>query len=195
MQQLDLFAASNPEKAKNSLFLALFPDREAVTRICDVATGIQSRHGLKSKLRPPDHFHITLHWLGDFPNVPARLIEGVHHACETMVSRVSSFEVTLDRVVSFGDALVLKGNHEISANPALMELEHALSLQLVKNGVFNPKSPKFSPHLTLLYDRRHLAEEAVKPLKWIAQEMVLIQSKIGLTEYHRLGQWRLGTQF
>jgi 2'-5' RNA ligase len=51
---------------------------------------------------------------------------------------------------------------------------------------------KFTPHMTLLYDRE-INEEPVSPqVSWTVGEIVLVLSHVGATKYDRLGCWKLG---
>lgn len=92
-EQLDLFAV--PKAATNSLFLALIPDPEVVARIAELAADLQARHTLTGRLRSFDHLHLTLHWLGDFADVPSHLVSAVERACEAVACSISPIEVTM----------------------------------------------------------------------------------------------------
>lgn len=48
-----------------------------------------------------------------------------------------------------------------------------------------------TPHVTLLYDDRHVAEHAVDTIRWTVQEFVLVHSLVGQTLYIPLGRWPL----
>lgn len=63
-------------------------------------------------------------------------------------------------------------------------------------GRYQPPSQKkptrFTPHLTLLYDKELLAPQSVEPVSWTAKEIVLALGEAGAKDYHRLGSWVLG---
>ncbi|MEZ0274928.1 MAG: 2'-5' RNA ligase family protein [Roseimicrobium sp.] len=192
--QLDLMTASRPEAPNLSLFLALFPDRATIQRISEEVPGIRQLHGLTGKMRPLDHLHITLHWIGDYPKVPEDLVQTVGQACKQVAVRVSPFEVRLDQVLSFrgrpgSNPLVLSGSD--ANNAKLTSLHQTLLIELAKVLPLKKGGLKFHPHLTLLYDKQSNIKAPANPVAWIADEIVLVCSEVGRTKYHRLGQWKL----
>jgi 2'-5' RNA ligase len=59
-------------------------------------------------------------------------------------------------------------------------------------GVGGKPEPTFTPHLTLLYDKRRLPLQPVQPLRWLVREFVLVRSYLGQTRYQMEGCWALG---
>jgi 2'-5' RNA ligase len=51
--------------------------------------------------------------------------------------------------------------------------------------------PRFTPHLTLLYDNRYVEGRDVEPIAWSVREFVLIHSVLGKTRHIHLGRWPL----
>lgn len=49
----------------------------------------------------------------------------------------------------------------------------------------------FTPHVTLLYDDRSVAPQAIEPIAWTVREFVLVHSLLGRTEHRILGRWSL----
>lgn len=49
----------------------------------------------------------------------------------------------------------------------------------------------FVPHLTLFYASRPITPRAIKPIRFLVDEFVLIHSELGLTRYNILDRWRL----
>ena len=54
-----------------------------------------------------------------------------------------------------------------------------------------PAGSAFEPHVTLAYDARKIAAEAVAPIGWRVDEFVLVHSLLGRTRHVRLGGWAL----
>ncbi len=182
-------------QAMNRLFLAHFPDPGTAAHILELAARIRQQHGLTGRLRPPGHLHITLHWLGDYAEVPETVVESAGQACAAVAARMPSFEVTLDAVSSFRGR---PGNHPLilarsgEGNAPLIKFHQALGTELAKRQCYNKNGPPFSPHLTLLYDKQVLQKQPVEPVSWAVSEIVLVRSEVGATKYHRLGRWTLG---
>jgi 2'-5' RNA ligase len=60
-----------------------------------------------------------------------------------------------------------------------------------KVGLGRRVDARFTPHVTLLYDSRLVAEQAVSPIHWTAHELVLVHSLLGQTRYVPLARWPL----
>ncbi|WP_206026031.1 2'-5' RNA ligase family protein [Roseimicrobium sp. ORNL1] len=185
---------AEPQPSTRSLFLALFPGHATIQHICEQMPGIRQQHGLTSKMRPLEHLHLTLHWIGDYPEVPEDLVQIIGHACKQVANRVSPFEVKLDEVLSFRgrpgrNPLVLSGTD--ADNAKLTSLHQTLLLELAKVLPLKKGGLKFHPHLTLLYDKQGNIKAPANPVTWTADEIVLVCSEVGHTKYHRLGAWKL----
>ncbi len=192
--QPELWDLPSPRPPDQRLFVALFPDSRSANLIHGLAEEVRHRHHLGGKLRPLSHFHITLRWIGDYVGIPGNVVEDVRHACETATARTAPFGISLDRVVGWGNGL---GKHPLvltghgSHNDSLLEFQHSLWKELIKNGHPGKGGRDFNPHITLLYDQKSIPEEAVSPISWTVGEIVLIHSELGSTNYHDCGRWKL----
>lgn len=138
--------------------------------------------------------HVSLSFLGGCSEVSEKAIQFICKIGETVTASVPAFEARFDRVISFRGGfdnrpLVLV-NHD-DGNTELIRLHQALDIALSKyqrRGAYL----KFSPHITLLYDRQNIPEEPVDPISWVADEVVLVRSEVGVTKYERIGCWKLG---
>ncbi len=173
------------------LFFAIFPSADAATRIEQLALQLRGEHGLKGKLLATGRFHVTLHHLGDFVGLPQGVVAA---ACEAAASvAMPPFEVTFDRVMSFtrpsNRPFVLRGGDGLAA---LMPFQQALSTALNHAGLGGGKAnAHFTPHVTLLYDDRSVAEQAIEPITWTVHEFVLVRSLIGRSQHIPLARWPL----
>lgn len=193
-QQPARFATPAPAPARYSLFLAIFPDPCTARRILKRATVLRDEYGLSGKLRPLDHLHVTLHYMGRYSVVPARVGHAIGQICEAPTALMPSFEVTFDQVMSFrGRAgnrpFVLIGKN---GNPALLEFHRLLLAEFAKHQWPKVVNSKFNPHVTLLYDKKNIEEKPIDPVSWTVGEIALVCSEVGATKYHRLGRWMLG---
>jgi 2'-5' RNA ligase len=77
-------------------------------------------------------------------------------------------------------------------NPALMEFQRSLVVELMRNGLRCEKSPKFNPHVTLFRGAGEIPRQSVEAVTWTVGEIVLIRSIIGEGRHEHLGRWSLG---
>jgi 2'-5' RNA ligase len=194
-KQLSLFETPQPRPARYSLFLAIFPDHHTVQQIIDLGNTLRQTHGMRGKLRPANHLHVSLLFLGSASDVPEILVETVGHACRAVAAVTRPFEIKFYRVLSFrgrpeNHPLVLvDNNHE---NDGVRNLNGLLNAEFSKFFSFPPSPPKFAPHLTLLYDKQELVSTPIEPVSWMVKDVVFIGSEVGATKYHWLGRWVLG---
>ena len=193
MSQLTLFPTPEPQPAKYGLFLAVFPDEHTARYIYELATKLRHKHRLSGSVRPLNHLHISLPCLSNVRGELSQMMQWVDRACQATADTNPSFEITFDRVLSFRrgepmkQPLVLVGSKD--GNAELRAFHRLLVAKLSGRGDANPK---FTPHMTLLYDQ-HINEETVSPVvRWRATEIVLVLSHVGETKYDRLGCWMLG---
>src|SRR5437899_5613476 len=131
-QQLALFETAQPETPKYSLFLAVFPDPFTAQRISRLAMKLRERHGLRGRVRPLDHLHVSLHALGHASEIPETVVHHIGQICEAVTEFIPAFEVTFDRALSFRDGidkrpLVLANRDD--GNTALTRLHQALDAE------------------------------------------------------------------
>jgi 2'-5' RNA ligase len=105
--------------------------------------------------------------------------------------RVPSFELTLDRTVSFrggpgGRPFVLIGD---DVPGPLRQLRCAIGTALTRTGLCRRANMNFTPHITLLYDGRSVEEHPIfNPIRFAVNQFVLVHSRSGHTHLER---WRL----
>ena len=178
-------------KPTDRLFFAIFPDADAAARIARLAQQLRGEHGLHGTPLKPERFHVTLHHLGDYAGLPPHIIAMAGEAAAAVVT--PPFEVAFDRAASFSSAprnrpFVLRGGAGVAA---LTAFQQALGMAMGKVGLERWAKPVYTPHVTLLYDGRSVAEQAIAPIRWTAHEFVLVQSLIGQSRHVPLARWPL----
>ena len=173
------------------LFFAIFPDTAAARSVAGVAERLRRERDLKGAPLGISRYHISLYGLGDYAGLPNDVVARAREAASSMAD--SSFDVAFERVGSFVRRrrklpLVLRGR---SCPAPLIDFHHALGEALARNGLGKYVSRRFKPHVTLLYDRHHIAEQAVEPVQWKVREFVLVHSLLGRTRHIHLGRWPL----
>lgn len=160
----------------------------------ELGAGFKNRHRLSGKLHLETRLHLTLDHLGDFENKPLDILEAASFAAGKLAAECNSFAVSLDQVASFGRGkeshpLVLK--ESAAGNPELADFRNRLWDALAAAKLPGAPRASFTPHVTLLYDARTVAAEAVDAIAWQAQELVLVHSQMKQTQYEVLGRWAL----
>lgn len=186
------FPGFAPVVATDRLFLAVFPDRETAAQLAALAAAQCARHGLRGKPLLTERFHVTLFHLGDSAGLRQDVVDAATRAAARMVA--IPFEVAFDRVASFGgrrDKLPFVLRAE-GGNAALRAFHADLGAQLRAAGVGQVTAAGFEPHVTMAYDARLVAPEAVVPVSWRVDEFVLVHSLLGKTRHIPLGRWSLG---
>lgn len=173
------------------LFFAIFPDADAAKRIEQVALHLRREHGLKTKPHAIERFHISLHHIGDFVGLPRDILAMAGEAAHGAAVR-RPFEIVFDRAMSFvgrpgHHPFVLHGGDGVAA---ITTFHQALGAAMEKAG-FKLRKSHYTPHLTLLYGDRHIAEQVVEPVAWTAHEFVLVRSLLGRTQYVPIARWKL----
>ena len=180
---------AEPEQI-DSLFFAILPESAAATQIELLAKRLRGEHGLKGRALERERFHITLHYLGGYAGVPPNILAAATKAAASVSA--APFEIAFDRTLSFSrgsrsQPLVLSGAEGLAG---LNAFQQSLGLAMRKTGLGRWVAPRYTPHLTLLYDDRAV-EQTVETISWTAREFVLINSLVGQHRHQILGRWRL----
>jgi 2'-5' RNA ligase len=178
-----------PQGVAYPVFFALRPDTETALRIGLLAEDLRRRYGLTGSSLAHELLHVTLHYLGD--GLPQ---SEINDACAAATSIIAPpFHVTFDRVANFGSGrrnrpVVLFGTDGVAA---LNEFRRALGRNLLKAGIRPQSEKSFTPHMTVLYDRRGVDEQAIEPLAWTAHEFCLVRSFVGQSKHEVVARWPL----
>lgn len=169
----------------HQLFFALMPDPSTAVRIESRTRDWHSKMGVKSRLRPTEHFHITLNLLGTDFYLPQQLIDRARAVAASL--NAAPFEVTFDRLAHFGRQWVLTSSTGLEA---LIDFQQKLD-SLLKQAHLKARNARFTPHLTLLYHNRKFPTREIEPITWTVREFVLIDSLQGETHYEFKGRFPL----
>jgi len=83
---------------------------------------------------------------------------------------------------------MLRGDDDTIVGAAMLQDELVAALR--KMG-FARRKEVFTPHKTLLYDARHLDEQAVEEASWTVREFTLVCSLRGRHRHVTLARWQL----
>lgn len=166
--------------ATDRLFFAVRPDPETAAEIARRTRLWRAEHGLTGRSIRPEHLHVTLFHVGDASGVPpTELIEALAERAAGVA--MPAFRVEFDRILSFRNgAFVLGGDESVIG---LEVLQQRLSDALDSSA---RPARRFVPHVTLLRDSRHIAEQSIERIGWTAREVVLVHSLLGQTAHRDL---------
>jgi 2'-5' RNA ligase len=186
----DQFSLFDAPAITDRLFFAIFPDPATAATIAQCADALRGAHQLTGRPLAPERFHITLHHLGDHAGVRRDIVAMASQAAEAMTT--PSFEVTFDRAASFhnggNNPFVLQGGDGLEA---LKAFQRDLGLAMARAGLGKLVDRSFTPHVTMLYDRRLVTEQALSPIRWTVGGFTLVHSLLGRTEHIPLARWAL----
>ncbi|WP_242107946.1 2'-5' RNA ligase family protein [Luteimonas aquatica] len=185
-------AGFGPPDPVGSLFFAVMPDAEARGKIAALVQALRAGHGLRGQAIAPERLHVTLQYLGEFAGLPADLVAGARRAGDALDA--DAFDLAFDGIAGFGAGrgrrpLVLRGG--AAGTRALVSLYEALAARLAAAGVKSDTRHAFVPHLTLLYDERLPAPQAIDPVGWRVRELHLLRGLAGAPCYEPLASWTL----
>jgi 2'-5' RNA ligase len=175
----------------DNIFFAVCADEAAATQIHDIAKSIGAEFGLRGRLLDSLCLHITLHGVGEFEGLPrARIAQANEAACSVSMP---AFDVDFDRAMSFGSngqnrPLVLRGS---VGHAELRRLHRLLGEAMRRVGLWRTVRSSFTPHVTMLYDSRTVAERPVPLVRWTVREFVLVHSPQGHSRHNHLSRWEL----
>lgn len=179
-----------PARPTDRLFFAVRPSPEACAQMVALTTRLRAVHGLKGTPIKSERLHSTLHHLGDHVGVPQTLVDQAHAAAAGLA--LPAFDVVFDRVASFArprnQPLVLRGGAGLDG---IVALQQALGVAMARAGLGRRVEVHFTPHVTLLYDDKRVAEQAIEPIRWKVGELVLVHSLLGQTVHRTLASWPL----
>jgi 2'-5' RNA ligase len=172
----------------DGLFFALLPEAKRAAQIERTAQQLCIRHRLGATPLAPERLHISLLNFGAHAGLPLELVAAASDIAARMSAR--AFDVSFDRTMSFlgrPRPLVLCGGDGVTD---LIAFQHMLADAIEKRGLGRVR-PQYTPHVTLLYDKRGIDPHDVEPVRWIVRDFVLVHSLRGLGKYIPLGRWPL----
>jgi 2'-5' RNA ligase len=187
----DQFSLFDAPPITDRLFFAIFPDPATAAEIARHAEVLRATHALSGRPLAPERFHVTLHHLGDHAGLRRDIVSMASAAAETMTT--APFEVSFDRATSFhnggNNPFVLQGGEGLDA---LKDFQRDLGLAMARAGLGKLVDRNFTPHVTMLYDRRLVDVEPLAPIRWTVGGFTLVHSLLGRTEHVPLARWTLG---
>jgi 2'-5' RNA ligase len=190
MLERQLFLSGfEPSPELDFLFFALLPAAKDALQIARLRERLLLERGLTGRRIAAERFHVSLHTVGAWHGL-SRAAVGAAKDVGAAFSK-PPFEVVFDRAMSFAGerAFVLRAE----ADAAFISFHHALGIAMKKAGIGRSVTSRFTPHLTLLYGDRMVAERPIEPIRWTVRDFVLVQSLRGRgrSRHIHLARWPL----
>ena len=177
--------------SESNWFYAVLLEDFVANRVGKLANLCRSQHGLSGPIRPARNRHISLFGLGGGQDFPAEIVEAAKHAGGLV--EAAPFDVTVESLLSYNNKSPLPLVLEFAdGTVALRSLRHSIAAAWERLGLALGRLPSFTPHVTLLYDRKSIPRTALdEPICWTVRDFVLVQSHVGQSRYTIHGRWPL----
>jgi len=177
----------------DSVFFMLRPEPLAARSVHRIAWRLRDKHHLAGSPIEVGRLHLSLCGLGPFGRLTSATLRDIDAAATSLT--MPPFLAGFGWIESFRRGnqkrpLVLRGDDTLAG---VMMLHDELVAALRRIG-FARRNEVFTPHMTLLYDRRDLGEQAVEEIRWMVREIMLVCSLRGRHRHVPLGRWPLQGQ-
>lgn len=165
-------------------FLALRPPQLLATTLAMMG----SVYRLAGTRLPADRLHITLAMIGGtFETPQPELVKHVGEALHDLT--LPAQRPMFDQLVRANDRALLTASEPLTF---VESFRHDLVERLGKAGIA-ADAPATPPHMTLAHGHQWCTgTEAIDPISWRADELVLIESHVGAGRHVTRGTWSLG---
>src|SRR6267142_3303010 len=171
------------------LFFGLLLEAENASRIVQLRKRLCEEFGLSGRRIAADLLHISLHGIGAYDGLPRAVVQRAKQAGAAVLAQ--PFDIVLDRAMSFGPKRKVRPFVLRTGDEAALVTFHRLLGRAMKNVGFRRTASRFTPHMTLLYGDRTLAERSIDAIQWTVRDFVLIQCLWGRGEHIHLARWSL----
>lgn len=184
-----------PAEMRDNLFFACGPAAEVVSRIAHVRDELCRTHGLRGAAISPQRLHVSLLGVCECHGLPDDLIEAACQAAAFVA--IPPFEVVFDHAMSFSNRrsrrpfVLLTGGGDAALAGLRNGLCEAMSAAGLGAGFGRRVSSHFVPHMTLLYDRCVVAEQAIEPVYLTVRDFALVHSLVTRSRHIELARWPL----
>ena len=173
------------------LFFAGVAGTEDAAHLHELAGAIDRQHGVGGRLLEAERLHVSLFAVGTYVDV--RPDEDIARWCRAAAAvQCRASEIVFDRIATFGgegNPLVLKSADDVGS-AGLLALHQALGIALADTGE-RIKRQRITPHMTLSYRGKRIAETTIEAVRWRLQELVLIDSHVGAHRHDVVDRWPL----
>jgi len=176
------------------LFFAALPPAETARSASMTSQKLCATHRIAKAPMPDDLLHVTVQPVCAFAaTLPGHKLSQVIEIATELTPAFPPFPMRFDRAGSMGrqapSALALKG--DVASRRALAELTGPLAKALQSYGFDEFERAGSLPHMTLVYGTQWIADQAIEPIGWVVDRLVLLVSHRSCWHYQRVGAWPL----
>jgi len=172
-----------------NLFFAALPPEWTCSTMETLGRTVQKAHGLRGRPVTGGRLHSTIAAVHDPCYLPHQVLE----RAKVVGARVRhpSFSIRFDWMGSFDVhrnryPLVLRGGAGLQS---LIGFQQEIGMQMKRAG-FDVAS-SYTPHVTLLWADRPVADYPIAPIAWTVTDFVLVASEVGETRHIHVARWPL----
>jgi RNA 2',3'-cyclic 3'-phosphodiesterase len=171
-----MWRPTNRSPAKRILYVMAKPPSALADQIAALPRAWRSRSA--------ELLHITVQPLFDLRSLPPEILPRAIAWCEALRS-APPFRVTLDCIRESASTVSLRGSA-----PGAAAFHRAVRDALMRDGF--PVPPyRFDPHVTIAYRPDGKGNEAIAPIAWDVEELLLVESVVGEARHVVHGRWPL----
>ena len=164
------------------LFFAILPPPELARQVAHSAIWFGSQGGNVN----PDRLHITMDILEDFDAFPRDIAEALITVGDTVSG--APCVVELDQISGSRASVALRSRRKLKG---LEKMGQAIAAARVRARIPGREGYRPNPHMTLFYRDGEPFSRAIQPVRWQADEFVLVHSAVGRGQHEVLARWRL----
>ena len=175
----------------HAVFFAFTPGSARAGAIVDTGRRVLRELGASGTLVEADRLHVSLYEIAHYVDVfPREDVAAAMRAADRL--RLFAFDAVFDQIAKFGAGRTAFVFNAGRGEPlrALHDGRNALGRALADVGR-RTTNAKTTPHMTFAYGTQEIAETPIEPLRWRAENLVLIDSHVGGRRHEILGCWPL----
>jgi 2'-5' RNA ligase len=146
------------------LFFASLLEAESASQIVKLRQRLCEEFGLSGRRIAADLLHISLHGIGAYDGLPRAVVQRAKQAGAAVLAK--PFDIVLDRAMSFGPKREVRPFVLRTGDEAALVTFHRLLGRVKKDAGFRRTASRFTPHMTLLYGDRMVAERSIDAIQW-----------------------------
>ena len=179
------------EPGNNSLFFAILPEPTIAAHIETLGGTLRGNHGLTGRPISARRLLATLNPIANYFTLLDYDVTAAMEAASTIT--LAPFDIAFNRLQSFrgreSQPLVLRCADGLAA---FAGLQKTLLAALKATGYEGKAPASYTPHITLLYDRKAIDETFLdEPIGWTVRDFALVYSVYGESRHMELGRWPL----
>jgi 2'-5' RNA ligase len=133
-----------------------------------------------------NRLHVTMFLFDHTPDFDASKVEQILAALDGQT--LPACRVLFEQLVQGKGTTLLVPNERLEG---VFGLQARLAGLLGRKDLHAASYRRFNPHMTLQRGRSDGEKQVIDPESWTAQQIVLLDSHIGLTHYEEIARWRL----